>query len=247
MGKLHTSKQLREAVQSEGREKITYWNLAADIPGVPVPWFQHHALFSRKQFVSQIKKADEQDVQFVGMGTAVAQTIYAGRKPDFMRIYVKVAEWRKQQRKLEIECNRFNRRMEGMELSDEQKFYGRRVSPTFKGFCEAHGYQYQEGKVLTRIERQIGGNRIPPQLATMNDLRSAHELGHPFKGFRIVGIEPILNINSVPPGGLAWSIVSMDQPKTVMRRLRPSPLASFRLHPRSQLCDLADRSGSTGE
>ena len=175
-------------------------DLAADIAGVPVPWFQHHALVNRKQFASQIKKSDEQELQFVGMGTAIAQTIYAGKKPDFMRIYDKLAEWRRQLRKQEISRNRFNRRMEGMELSDEQKYYGHRIAPTFKEFCGAHGYQYQEGNVLTRIERQIGGNRVPPELATMNDLRFAHDLEDPFRGFRIVGTEPIANLNAVPEG-----------------------------------------------
>jgi hypothetical protein len=175
-------------------------DLAADIAGVPVPWFQQHALVNRKQFSSQIKKSAEQELQFVGMGTAVAQTIYAGKRPDFMRIYNKLAELRKQQRKLEIDCNRFNRRMEGMELSEEQRYYGSRVAPTFEEYCRTHGYQYQEGDVLTRIERQIGGDRIPPELKTLNDLRFAHELVEPFKGLRLVGPESILNANSVPEG-----------------------------------------------
>jgi hypothetical protein len=175
-------------------------DLTADIAGVPVPWFQHHALFHRKQFFSQIKKSAEQELQFVGMGTAVAQTIYAGKKPDFMRIYDKLAEWRKQQRKREIECNRFNRRMEDMEMSEEQRYYGRRIAPTFKEFCRARGYEYREGDVLTRIERQIGGDRIPPDLATLNHLRFAHEFENPFKGFRLVGTDPILNVTTLPDG-----------------------------------------------
>jgi hypothetical protein len=189
-------------------------DLAADVESVPVPWFQHHAVFSRKQFSSQIKKSDEEEVQFVGMGTAVAQTIYAGRNADFMRIYDKYAELRKQHRKREMECNRFNRRMEGMELSDEQKYYGRRIAPTFTEFCRVHGFQYQDGNILTRVERQIRSNRIPPELATMSDLRYAYQLEDPFKGFKLVGTDPILNVNSVPDGvpvrdwlaalGLSW-------------------------------------------
>lgn len=175
-------------------------DLAADIAGVPVPWFQHHAIVNRKQFSSQIKKSADQELQFIGMGTAVAQTIYAGKRPDLMRIYDKFAELRKQLRKLAIECNRFSKRMEGMEMSEEQRYYGRRFVPTFEEFCKSHGYQYREGDVLTRIERQIGGDRIPPELATMNGLRFAHELGDPFRGFKLVGTEPILNINSVPDG-----------------------------------------------
>jgi hypothetical protein len=175
-------------------------DLAADIEGVPVPWFQNHALVNRKQFSSQFKKSIEQELEFVSMGTAVAQTIYAGKKPDFTRIYDKLAEWLRQQRKREIECNRFNRRMEGMEMSEEQRYYGRQIAPTFKDFCRANGYAYQEGNVLTRIERQIGGDRIPPELATLNDLRFAHEFEDPFKGLKLVSAGPILNVNSVPEG-----------------------------------------------
>jgi hypothetical protein len=173
-------------------------DLAADIAGVPVPWFQHNTVVNRKQFASQIKKAGEQELQFIGMGTASAQTIYAGKRPHLIRIYDKPAELRKQLRKKELDCNRFNRLMEGMDLSDEQKYYGSRYVPTFEEFCRTHGFQYREGEVVTRVERQIGGDRIPPELATMNGLRFAHELDEPFVGLRIVSAEPILNLNSVP-------------------------------------------------
>lgn len=172
-------------------------DLAADLGGVPVRWFQDHAYVNRKQFSSRIEKSFEQEVQFVGMGTAQAQTIYAGKRPHLIRIYDKLAEWRMQLQKQEIKSMRHNALMEGMELTAEQRYYGALVPPTFKEYCRSRGYDYQPGNVLTRVERQIGGNRLPPALATFNDLRYAHELT-PFDGLRIVAADKGQIIDSPP-------------------------------------------------
>jgi hypothetical protein len=172
-------------------------DLAADLEGVSVPWFRNHAYVNRKQFSSRIEKSFENELQFVGMGSAVAQTLYAGKRPCLIRIYNKLAEWRMQLRKMEIQYRRFNNRMEGLEMSEEQRYYGRLMAPTFAEYCEARGYQLREGSVLTRLERQIGGNRIPPEVATLGDLRYAHEF-RPFSGVHIVGSEPVQNFDSPP-------------------------------------------------
>jgi hypothetical protein len=87
--------------------------------------------------------------------------------------------------------------MEGLEMSPEQKHYGSRVPPDFKEFCRAEGYEFREGSSLTRIERQIGGSRFPPELTTFNDLNYAHELT-PFPGLQLVGREPVQNLESPP-------------------------------------------------
>ncbi len=172
-------------------------DLAADLDGVPVPWFKDHAYVSRKQFSSRIEKSFEQELEFVGMGTAQAQTLYAGKRPSLMRIYDKLAEWRMQLRKLEKEYRRFNALMEGMDMTAEQRYYGVLIPPTFTEYCRARGYDYQTGNILTRIESQIGGNRLPPELATFNDLRYAHELT-PFDGLQIVGSDRAHLIDSPP-------------------------------------------------
>src|SRR5665213_219444 len=114
-------------------------DLTADVEGVPVPWFREHAFVSRKQFSSRIAKSFEQEVQFVGMGTAQAQTLYAGKRPNLIRIYDKLAEWRLQLRKLEREARRSNALMEAMELTAEQKYYRALAPPEFKEFCRARG------------------------------------------------------------------------------------------------------------
>jgi hypothetical protein len=174
-------------------------DLAADVENVPVPWFRNHAYVNRKQFSSRIEKSDELEVQFVGMGNAVAQTLYAGKRPNLIRIYNKLAEWFNQLKKQERDYRRFNAGMAGMEMSPEQLHYGARIPPTIEEFCMAEGYEYREGNILTRIERQIGGSRFPPELTTFNDLRFAHELA-PFKELRLVGREPIRQLESPPDG-----------------------------------------------
>ena len=177
--------------------KVMRTDLAADLEGVSVPWFKDHAYVNRKQFSSRIEKSFENELQFVGMGSAVAQTLYAGKRPCLIRIYNKLAEWQMQLRKVEIQNRRFNNRMVGLEMSEEQRYYGRLIAPTFAEYCAARGYQLHDGSVLTRIERQIGGNRIPPELATLGDLRYAHEF-RAFSGVQIVGSEPVQNFDSPP-------------------------------------------------
>lgn len=174
-------------------------DLAADIEGVSVPWFKEHAYVNRKQFSSRIEKSFEMELQFVGMGSAEAQTLYAGKRPCLIRFYNKLAEWRVQWHKDVIKCKRFNERMEGLEMSEEQRYYGRRIPPTFKEYCAARSYQLHDGSVLTRIERQIGGNRVPLEYATLGSLRYAHE-HQPFSGVQITCTEPIQSFDSPPVG-----------------------------------------------
>ena len=172
-------------------------DLAVDVEGVSVPWFKDHAYFNRKQFSSSIDKSFERELQFVSMGSALAQTLYAGKRPCLLRIYNKLAEWRMQLRRVEIQYKRFNDRMVGLEMSEEQEYFGRLIAPTFAEYCAVRGYKFHNQSVLTRIERQDGGNRIPPELATLGDLRYAHEF-RPFSGVQIVSTEPVQNFDSPP-------------------------------------------------
>jgi hypothetical protein len=165
-------------------------DLAADIEDVPVYWFRNHAYVSRKQFSSRISKSHDAEVEFVAMGTGDAQTLYAGKRPNLIRVYNKLAEWFRQYTKLERGSKRFNAGIGSFEMSDEQRFYGSRYIPTFEGFCRGEGHEYKPHGILTRIERQIGGGRFPSELSTFGDLRYAHELA-PFRDIRLEGSEPI--------------------------------------------------------
>jgi hypothetical protein len=172
-------------------------DLAADVEGVPVPWFRDHAYVNRKQFSSRIEKSFEQELQFVAMGSALAQTIYAGKRPHLFRIYDKLAEWRIQLRKLERDYNRFNRGMEGMDFSEEERYYAQRIAPTFREYCRRFGYEFHPGNSLTRVERQVGGPRVPPELSKFGALRYAHEL-NPFTALKIIPGERFQVLDSPP-------------------------------------------------
>lgn len=179
-------------------------DLTADVQGVPVPWFRDHSFVSRKQFSSRIENSNEHEIRFVGMAKGEAQTLYAGKRPNLIRIYNKVAELRLQHRKLESDCRRFNARMRtlkpemvALEMSAEQMYYGSRIPPTFEEFCKTKGFHFSKGEIVTRIERQIGGGRFPPELATLNDLRFVHELT-PFKELQLVSKGPIQQLGPPP-------------------------------------------------
>lgn len=199
-------------------------DLAADLQDIPVSWFKDRAYVNRKQFSSRIDKSFEKEVQFVGMGTAVAQILYAGKRPCLMRIYNKLAEWLMQLRRIEFQCRRFNKRMADMDMSEEQRFYGQLLPPTFEEFCRARGYQFKSGNILTRIERQIGGKRFPRELNTLGDLRYAHEF-EPFGEMEIIGTAPVLNFDSPPAGMPVRNWLALIGFEAMIRQLGSAQLA----------------------
>jgi len=154
-------------------------DLAADIPDVPVGWFRDHARFRFKQFSSRIEKASQaEEVQFVEMGTAAAQSLYVGKRPNLVRIYDKRHELWLRWRQLIRETERFEAAL--MELGCSGVIVWK---PTFVEFCRVH--RIGNAKVLTRIERQIGGSRFPDGLATVGDLRNLADFD-PFENLEIV-------------------------------------------------------------
>jgi hypothetical protein len=177
-------------------------DLAADVEGMPVPWFKDHAYVSRKQFSSRIEKSFESELEYVAMGSAVAQTIYAGKRPNLFRIYDKLAEWRNGFRRILRDYRRFNELLERMEMTEEQRYFGQRCPPTFNEYCRRFGYDFEPGKILTRVERQIGG-KVPPEFATLADLRRAHELD-PFTALQVIP-GTCSRIVEPPPEGVSVS------------------------------------------
>lgn len=82
------------------------------------------------------------------MGMNAVETLYFGKRPNLYRIYDKIAEFRNQYARLKPD-------------GDLQK-------PSFEEL-----YDYPEtGVILTRVERQIGGGRLPPTIGTVGKLRS---------------------------------------------------------------------------
>jgi hypothetical protein len=160
-------------------------DLAADVTDVPVPWFRQHARFQYKQFASSIEKSSNTEIEFIAMGSAVAQSLYAGRRPNCVRIYNKIAELRKQWLQLKRTYERYNKGLLKWELTEEQKTYALLYIPSFEEFCKAQGFDYSAGKTVTRIERQIGGDRIPEAVDRLAKLVNLPEFD-PFSHLRVV-------------------------------------------------------------
>lgn len=106
-------------------------------------------------------------MQIARMGKGEVQTINYGKRPNVIRIYNKIAEWNHQYAKLTRESG-------GVSLPPFENFYGYPA----------------RGVLLTRVERQFGGNRIPEELRTFTALRNV-QCFNPFQ-------EPILP-DRMPP------------------------------------------------
>lgn len=146
--------------------EIMRLDIAVDVPGVPVPWFQKHARVVRKVWVSDLG-----EVPLSEMGKRTIQTLYFGKRPNMFRIYDKVAEYEQQYRTYLRQVFR-------------QKPAARmRVVPTrVLSFEEFLGYAPEP--TLTRIERQMSGDRVPQQLSTVRHLLRASEFD-PFYALRL--------------------------------------------------------------
>lgn len=140
-------------------------DLAADVEGVSVPWFVRHVRAANKRFNCDIG-------QYTCMGKPEPQTVYLGMRPNCYRIYDKIAEWRQR-------FAQFRRR--------------NRNTGQLPSFQDVFGYP-ETGVTLTRVERQMGGGRIPAQLATFGHLRSSPSF-NPFEKLDVVGRAPELSID----------------------------------------------------
>jgi hypothetical protein len=118
---------------------ITRIDLAADVPDVPVEWFQVHARAKWKQWLARF---------YSEMDRRSVQTLYFGKRPNCIRIYDKVSEYQNQFHQM---CRR---------ASDAAEL------PTFEEV-----FKLPETSVLTRVERQIGGCRLPRPIDTIKKMR----------------------------------------------------------------------------
>ncbi len=126
-------------------------DLAADVRGVPVSWFVRHVRARWKQWVCDIGQVDCETSEFARMGRREVQTFYLGKRPNVFRIYDKLAEYHHQYAQL-------TRR-----ASDAAEV------PSFE---EAYGFP-ESGVTLTRVERQMGGGRVPTQIDSFGKLKAS--------------------------------------------------------------------------
>lgn len=132
-------------------------DLAADVRDVPVSYFEATMRTRFKRSATDIG-----DTQRMRIGAAELETIYVGRKPNCVRIYNKPIECAKKYRD-------WKRRF--------------RNNACLLPFDRIFGFS--EDAVLTRVERQIGA-RIPPQLATMADVKHNAAGFNPFENVQIL-------------------------------------------------------------
>lgn len=136
-------------------------DLCADIPNVPVTWFQPRARFSRKLYARE-----DGELKYAKIGKEGVQTLTAGRRPNVFRIYDKPAESR-------------------YELSRRKRI--RVTDPAFQSeFIKEFGFSPDE--VLTRVERQMGGKDrdLLSQFRTFGKLRQAPDF-NPFHRLELIG------------------------------------------------------------
>ena len=134
-------------------------DLTADVPGVPVDWFKRHTLVKSKQTRREIGSVES--YQTITKGRA--ETLYAGVKPNQIRIYDKVAERRMQYARY---CQGFAREtaktpfLFDVELTSFETMYGHR-----------------DDAVITRVERQVSGRDVEKlHITSVGTLRTAHML-----------------------------------------------------------------------
>jgi hypothetical protein len=131
-------------------------DLCADLPDVPVSWFQPRVRVKYKRTSRTIGPLTADIIGNMGI-----ETISAGKRPNMVRIYDKVAESKMQFRKMERKASK-----DADPLNFEREF----------GFSP--------NAVRTRIERQFGGGRIPAALGTFGLLPSAADF-NPFEVLEI--------------------------------------------------------------
>jgi hypothetical protein len=138
------------------RLEITRIDLAADVLGVPVPWFLAHLRAKWKRFV-----ADIGEVEYARMGKLAVETLYLGKRPNCYRIYNKIAELHYQHARLKVP--------DGQPKPSFEALYG----------------LPETGLILTRVERQIGGGRLPAEIGTVGQLRRLPDF-NPFDKLEIL-------------------------------------------------------------
>lgn len=158
-----TYSQLVEQIQlaidlNPDRLRVMRIDLCADVPGVHVSWFQPRTRVKYKRFAREIG-----ELKYEQMGERSIQTLTSGKRPNIFRFYNKPAECMVEFRK---RC--------------------RKVSPDADPLDFETEYGFPADAVLTRVERQIGGGRIPDELSVLGKLPRKAPQFNPFDPVEIM-------------------------------------------------------------
>jgi hypothetical protein len=134
-------------------------DMCADLPRVSVAWLQDRVRVHYKRWGARAQKIEP--ILMMDMGKRGIETVYFGKKPNCYRIYNKIAEFQHQYQQMQ-------RHDEGDLPSFEQCFG---YTPDF---------------VLTRVERQIAGGRVPKNVGTMGRLQQNAVAFDPFDKLEVI-------------------------------------------------------------
>lgn len=150
--------QLEEAIDGPvGDLDIMRIDLCADIVGTPLEWFFNRLRVKFKRIGHEIGTLKAQRI-----GKAGIQTLTCGKRPNMFRAYDKVAEYKHQLRYLQRKRSR-----EADELTLESEF------------------GVSENSVITRLEQQYGGGRVPMEIDGLSRLSRLPKF-NPFRRIEIV-------------------------------------------------------------
>jgi hypothetical protein len=131
-------------------------DLCADMWGTPIEWFLSRLRVKYKRVAYEIGNQKWQHI-----GKAGIQTLSSGKRPNIFRAYDKVAEYEEQLRRLQRK-----RSKDADEITLETEF------------------GIPSDAVITRLEQQFGGNRIPAVIDSFDQLFRLPEF-NPFKRIEI--------------------------------------------------------------
>ncbi len=132
-------------------------DLTGDARDVTVPWLKSHIRFKFKR-----TENEHGQLRYGLIGHGEVETILAGSRPNLFRVYNKTKEYLFQFRRMRRKGNR-----DADPLEFEKEF------------------GLKETDVLTRFERQFGGNRLPPQITDFRSLRNLPDF-NPFDSLEII-------------------------------------------------------------
>jgi hypothetical protein len=132
-------------------------DLTADVAGVTVPWLRSHV---RLKFKRQEREYGQ--LQYGTVARCEVETLTYGSRPNVIRLYNKVEECRSQLRRMQRKLTK-----EAGPLNFEKEF------------------GLKETDILTRIERQCGGSRIPAEIASFQNLQNLPDF-NPFTSLEII-------------------------------------------------------------
>lgn len=121
---------------------LTRVDLAADVPDVPVQWFRDNARVRYKRVVTEFGERSS----WGRFRSSSTEGLHYGRRPNLYRVYDRVAASRQEYRR------------EMRSISVEQR-------PTFS---ETYGFDVDD--VITRVERQLGGQPLRTQFPSFGAL-----------------------------------------------------------------------------